>query len=231
LTRPAPLVVIAGGTGPAARGTVGRLLHDGYRVLVPTRNPDQARALLDPDRATPALSFAQADLASEASTQQLVEGVVARHGAPTHVVAAVGGWTESPPVPDLGLDEFQGVLRTHLVPHLLLAKAFSPVLEGPDPCFLSFNGIAAWEPHPHALPVSVAGAAQRMLIETLAAQPIGQRVRFRELVVWPVILDAAAAEAASIRDFIAGDDVATRVLAVLRGDEPREGLRLFVGKQ
>jgi NAD(P)-dependent dehydrogenase (short-subunit alcohol dehydrogenase family) len=224
------LVVVAGGTGVAARGTVWRMLAEGYRVLVPSRDVDRARAVLDRDRSSPGLIVEWADVGSEESTRLLAEATVARHGPPAHVVAAIGGWTESPPVPGLTLAEFENVLASHLAPHLLLATAFARVLQGPDPCFLSFAGIAAWEPHPHALPVSVAGAAQRMLIDTLAKQPIGERVRFRELVIWPVVLDPAAAEAASISDFVTGGDVAAAALAILRGDQPRDGVRLFLGR-
>jgi hypothetical protein len=128
------------------------------------------------------------------------------------------------------MDEFMETLSSHLLPHLLLATAFAPRLVGSDPCFLSFAGIAAEVPHPLALPVSVAGAAQRMLIETMAAQPIGSRVRFRELVVWPPILEPGYARAEGILDFLTGAEVAVAVAAVISGDEPRDGLRFHIGR-
>jgi hypothetical protein len=116
------------------------------------------------------------------------------------------------------------------VPHLLLATAFASGLTGPNPSFLCFAGIAAWVPHPHALPVSVAGAAQRMLVDTLAVQPLGSRVRFRELVVWPPILEPEHARVMGIAEYVTGADVAAAAAAVIRGDEPAAGLRLHLGR-
>jgi NAD(P)-dependent dehydrogenase (short-subunit alcohol dehydrogenase family) len=225
-----PLVVVAGGTGAAARGTVERLLGDGCRVVVPTRDPDRARQTLDPGRRRAGLRLVVGNIDSEPDTQRLANDIADRYGPVHHVVVAVGGWVESPPIPDLTLEEFTRTFASHLIPHLLLATAFAPRLVGPDPCFLSFAGIAAEVPHPLALPVSVAGAAQRMLIETMAAQPIGSRVRFRELVVWPPILEPSRARAAGILDFLPGAEVGVAAAAVLRGDEPRDGLRFHVGR-
>jgi NAD(P)-dependent dehydrogenase (short-subunit alcohol dehydrogenase family) len=227
---PAPLVVVAGGTGGAARGTVDRLLADRWRVVVPTRDPDRARGILDPDRTRSGLGLVEADIGTAPGVEQLAQGVTERYGAVNHVVVAVGGWVESPPVPDLSLAEFSRTVTSHLVPHLLLATAFAPMLAGPDPCFLCFAGIAAWVPHPLALPVSVAGAGQRMLVETLAAQPLGSRVRFRELVVWPPILEPEHARDLGIAEYVTGADVAVAAAAVIRGAEPAVGVRLHLGR-
>lgn len=227
---PAPLVVVAGGTGGAARGTVDRLLADGCRVVVPTRDPDRARGILAPDRARSGLGLVEADIGSEPGVERLARDVTDRYGAVSHVVVAVGGWVESAPVPDLSLDEFTRTWSSHLLPHLLLATAFAPGLAGPDPCFLCFGGIAAWVPHPHALPVSVAGAGQRMLVDTLAAQPLGSRVRFRELVVWPPILEPEHARDIGITEYVTGADVAVAATTVIRGEEPAVGVRLHLGR-
>jgi NAD(P)-dependent dehydrogenase (short-subunit alcohol dehydrogenase family) len=227
---PAPLVVVAGGTGSAARRTVDRLLADGCRVVVPTRGPDRARSILDPDRTRSGLGLVEADIGSEPGVEQLARDVADRYGAVNHVIVAVGGWVESAPVPDLSLAEFTRTLSSHLVPHLLLAAAFAPRLAGPSPCFLCFAGIAGWVPHPHALPVSVAGAGQRMLVDTLAAQPLGDRVRFRELVVWPPILETEDARVMGIAEYVPGAEVAAAAAAVIRGEEPAAGVRLHLGR-
>jgi hypothetical protein len=61
-------------------------------------------------------------------------------------------------------------------------RAYLPLVEpSEDPVYVTTNGIAADEPLAGSGPVSVTGAAQRMLLEVMRAEPVGRRVRFHEL--------------------------------------------------
>ena len=101
---------------------------------------------------------------------------------PRAVVAALGGWHTGPDLLDLSEEEWQRALDDHLTAHLTSLQAYAPLIAGrDDPVYLTLNGAAAVQPIPDAGPISITGAAQRMLIDVMRVGRLGDRVRFHEL--------------------------------------------------
>lgn len=174
-------VVAAGGAGHLGRIVVADLVRAGSTVAVPTRRPAALDAFaaslagepgrlvvvsLDGDDPYPAAQDALARLVPDASA----------------VVASIGGWSVGPSLLDLPLDAWHRALDDHLTAHLRAVRAWVPLVQGADdPVYVTTNGVAADEPLAGSGAISVTGAAQRMLLQVLRVEPVGERVRFHEV--------------------------------------------------
>ncbi|MDO8107894.1 hypothetical protein Q6348_11875 [Isoptericola sp. b441] len=172
---PTPVAVVAGGTGVVGRAIVDHLASWGYRVVVPTRSRVTASGGSAGVRLVPGVDWDHPDP---------LWSVLDEPGwHPTAAVAALGGWWLGPQLVDLAAADWRAVLESHLTSHWLVARAIAPRLGGPDPAYVTLGGAAATEPMAGSGPVSVTGAAQRMLLRVLRVEPIGLRVRFHEVAV------------------------------------------------
>lgn len=170
-----PVVVVAGGTGLVGGAVARHLAGLGSRVVVPSRSshPDEpsARGV----RVVPGVDWDRPDA---------LLAVLAEPGwAPTAVVAALGGWWLGPQLVDVDPGVWRAILESHLTSHWLAARALAPRLVGPDPVYVTLGGAAATEAMPGSGPVNVTGAGQRMMLQVLRAEQIGERVRFHEVSV------------------------------------------------
>lgn len=169
--------MVAGGSGLVGGAVVDRLLDDGARVVLPSRSPGGPLARAG----HPGLRCVHV---GDWATPSGLLAVLAEPGwAPTAAVAAVGGWWRGPDLVDLDVVTWRSLVESHLTGHYLAVRALAPLLTGQDPAYVMLGGAAATEPMAGSGPVSITGAAQRMLLEVLRAERIGQRVRLHEVQV------------------------------------------------
>ncbi|GAB3444998.1 SDR family oxidoreductase [Actinophytocola sediminis] len=190
MTHPAP-VVVAGGAGVVGECVVHALLGAGARVVVPSRSQDKLDALAG--RTDPAvrdrLHLVPGDVGTETGVARLRAEILDRYGRPRGVVASLGGWWEGEQFADLATSTWDRILHDNLTAHFLTARGFLPVLDqDAAPVYVTLAGIAADHPEPFAAPISITGAAQRMLLRTIAVSDLGQRIRLHEVAVMtPVV--------------------------------------------
>jgi NAD(P)-dependent dehydrogenase (short-subunit alcohol dehydrogenase family) len=217
---PSPLgtVLVAGGAGVAGESVVHALLAGGAHVVVPSRSREKLDALAS--RADPAgkdrLHLVVGDLGSETGALRLRDEVVDRHGPPRGIVASLGGWWEGEQFADVSMDTWDRILRDNLTSHFLVARTFLPALD-PDraPVYVMLGGIAADHPEPHAAPISITGAAQRMMLRTMAVSDLGRRVRLHEVAIMtPVVTDRWDDEPPD-PEWLSGEQVGSYVAGVV----------------
>jgi NAD(P)-dependent dehydrogenase (short-subunit alcohol dehydrogenase family) len=186
-------VVVAGGAGVAGECVVHALLRRGARVVVPSRTESRLTELMA--RVDPAhrerLHLVVGDVGTEPGVEAVRDAVVREHGAPRAVVASLGAWWEGEQLVDVSTETWNRVLHDNLTAHFLVARTFLPVLDQEAaPVYVTLAGIAADHPEPFASPISITGAAQRMLLRTLAVGDIGARVRLHEVAIMTPVVTA-----------------------------------------
>ena len=211
-------VLVIGATGAVGSALCALFAADGHQVHAVGRD----RSRLDRLSGVTGARTYPLDLTDRAAAA-IVAGAVADAGV-SFAVAAVGGWYVAERGLDLPMDRWRATLDSNLTAHFVAAQAFAPILAGAAPTYLALNGIASHYPCEGSLAVSVTGAAQRMMLDVLAAEGRADGVRFGELVVdTPVLLPGevhAKDEAthridevyAAIRDLAASDHRPGRVI-------------------
>lgn len=164
-------VLVIGGAGGVGSGIVEALLAQGAfdRVLVSSRDAAKLaklRAHVSDDRRLECI-LGSVDDPSAADTL-LAEAQ--RHGTLVAVAACLGGWWEGPLLTELDTDEWDRVFAALLRPHFVASRTFVPALSEAHARYLFIGGDAALGPAPHSALVSIAGAAQIMLVRALAAE-------------------------------------------------------------
>jgi NADP-dependent 3-hydroxy acid dehydrogenase YdfG len=209
-------VIAAGGAGFLGRIVVADLVGAGATVAVPTRRPDEVRAFAASLAPGPGRVVVVA-LDGDDPYRRAQDAIRRALPDASAVVASIGGWWLGPSLLDVALDVWQRALDDHLTAHLLAIRAYAPlIVEAPDPVYVTTNGVAADRPLAGSGPISVTGAAQRMLLEVMRAEPVGERVRFHEV----TFRAAVAGDARNLAPDgeLTPAEVAAAVLAVL--DDP-----------
>jgi len=221
LTEPAPTpgtVLVAGGAGVAGECVVHALLRRGATVVVPSRSEERLAALaagVDP-AGKDHLHLVTGDVGSEAGVARLRDEVLDRAGPPRGVVASLGGWWEGEQFVDLSTETWETILRDNLTSHFLVARAFLPVLDpAAAPVYVTLAGIAADHPEPFAAPISITGAAQRMMLRTIAVSDAGRRVRLHEVAIMTPVVTARWVGEPPEPDWLTGEQVGTYVADVV----------------
>lgn len=176
-------IVVVGATGFLGSRLARLLANHGEHVIGVGRDSERLTALGG------IIPTYQVDLTDARQAAITAGKIVTDVGPPRAVIAALGGWYVEDETVDVTIERWEGTLRANLTTHFVSAKSFAPALGGADPSYIALNGIASHYPCVGSVAVSAAGAAQRMLIDVLAAEAIGQTVRFHELVVNTPVLD------------------------------------------
>ncbi len=217
--------MVAGGAGFVGRFVVDALLAEGARVLVPTRRPAAIQPGARPGGAPIATErLAVVGVRSWEEPVEVATALAERAWVPDAAVVALGGWWIGTPLLDLAPVAWRGLVESHLTAHFLAARALLPLLAtAPDAAYVTLNGAAAREPMALSGPVSVAGAAQTMLLDVLRAE--GTPVRLHEVAV----LAAVAGDDRNLDPVatVSGAAVARAVLGVLA--DPAAPSRADVG--
>ena len=226
------VVIVAGGAGEAGGCVVDSLLRAGATVVVPSRSPSRLDALRGrvPVDAPGRLYTAVGDLSDRSSRHEIRGRVRSEVGPVDAVVASLGGWWEGEPLVDVPLHRWNQILTDNLTSHFLTARTFLPDLVGrPNPVYVMLAGIAALDAIPGSGPISVTGAAQTMLLRTLAAEYAATSVRFHELAILTPIATAANDAIPETERWISRAELGAAVTAVLGPSFPdRDRLLLRV---
>lgn len=223
-------VLVAGGAGVAGECVVRALLALGTHVVVPSRASARLTALAD--RTDPAvrdrLHLALGDVGTEEGVTRLRDEIVERYGRPRGVVASLGGWWEGEQFADLPTSTWERVLHDNLTAHFLVARTFLPVLDqDAAPVYVTLAGIAADHPEPFAAPISITGAAQRMMLRTIAVSDLGRTIRLHEVAIMtPVVTDRWDGDPPR-PDWLTGEQVGAYVAGVVSPDFPDPGTLLL----
>jgi NAD(P)-dependent dehydrogenase (short-subunit alcohol dehydrogenase family) len=143
--------IITGGTGGLGSAVVGRLLDDGWRVVVPWIVERELERT--PERA--GLELVQADLFDPAAVADVVARAAGDSAAPLRgVVNLVGGFAMGGRVHETPIEEFETQFRLNLrptylvtaaaLPHLLAAGSGSIVCVGTRAAVQPFSGAAGY---------------------------------------------------------------------------------------
>lgn len=179
--------LVVGATGGVGRALCGRLTAAGRTVHAVGRNAGRLRELV---RETGVLPY-QADLTDLGAAEAVAHRL---QGAPIGLaIAAIGGWYVAEPVRSLPIERWNATLASNLTTHFVALRSFAPVLGGRHPVYLALNGIAGHYPCQGSAAISVAGAAQSMLLDVAAAEGVGTLALAELFIDTPIALPGAPA--------------------------------------
>jgi len=117
--------LVTGGTGGLGAAVVGRLLDDGWRVVVPWVAERELERVQPRER----LELVEADLFEPDAVAAVAARAAAQDGAPLRaVVNLVGGYAQGPRVAEAPIEGFEAQLRLNLRPTYLVTQAALPLL-------------------------------------------------------------------------------------------------------
>jgi NAD(P)-dependent dehydrogenase (short-subunit alcohol dehydrogenase family) len=179
-----PTAIVTGGTGGLGAAVTGRLLEDGWRVVVPWF----AERELERVEAHERLELVQADLTDPGSAAGVAEAAGADLRA---LVNLVGGFAMGERVHETPVDEFERMLRLNLRPTYLMSAAALPVmLAGGGGAIVCVSARAALQPFPGASGYITAKAAVLAFVDILHAEYRGDGIRANAIM--PSVIDTPA---------------------------------------
>ncbi len=140
--------IVTGGTGGLGSGVVGRLLEDGWRVVVPWIVEDELSRV----PAREGLVLVQADLFDPDDVASVVAAAAGSREAPLRgVVNLVGGFAAGARVHETPIEDFEKQFRLNLRPTYLMVQAAVPhLLSGGGGSIVCVGTRAALQPFPGA---------------------------------------------------------------------------------
>ena len=233
-------VLVAGATGGVGEGVLRALLaNDAVRVIATSRTTERLDELvqqLDPQLRTNLTRLA-GDAGSFAGALELAARAEALGGIDAAVAILGRGWWTSGKLLDLAPEEWAAVLDEMLTSHFAFARAMIPLLATrPGSLYLSIGGGAAFAPMRDAGLMSIAAAAQLMLVRVLARELGAGPPRVCELVIDGAVNTRASeafAQPGWIRAGDVGGVVADLVLAGVTSWKPlrSEGPVVIMGER
>lgn len=177
--------LVVGGTGNVGYFLVDGFLRAGARVLVPSRSPEKIeriKARLGSDAAQNIVAVS-GDIGSPEGAATLGTQVADLTHGLAAVAASPSSWHQNQSMIKAGFADFKRVIEASLYPHYLAAETFLPLIE-PSGSYTTINGPAGFvdAPFPGTGAISVAAAAQGLLIQAFAREIEGQP-RINEVVM------------------------------------------------
>ena len=160
--------IVTGGTGGLGSGVVGRLLEDGWRVVVPWIVEDELSRVPARD----GLELVQADLFDPDAVASVVATAAGSREAPLRgVVNLVGGFAMGGRVHETPIDEFERQFRLNLRPtYLVTAAALPHLLERGNGSIVCVGTRAALQPFSGAAGYISSKAAVIAFAQAVAAE-------------------------------------------------------------
>jgi NAD(P)-dependent dehydrogenase (short-subunit alcohol dehydrogenase family) len=221
MTSTSPVVLVAGGTGGLGRAVSLALLKEDTQVIVTYRKQEEFDALKDQaaDK-SPQLDGQIVDVTDEAEVDQLVEGIVARHGRLDAMVNTVGGYAGGVKLWEMDTKIFDQMLALNLRTGYSLSRAAVRVmLKQGRGAIVNIAAKAALDHASGAAAYAASKAASVAMIDSLAEDLKGTGIRVNS--VLPSIIDTEANRRAMPKaDFAKWpkpEDIA-RVIVFLCGD-------------
>src|SRR5947209_9405320 len=185
----ADTAIVTGGTGGLGAAVVGRLLDDGWQVVVPWVFERELERVSE----RPGLELVQADL-FEPDAAAAVVARAAAGGAQRPLrglVNLVGGFAAGSRVHETKIDEFEKQFRLNLRPtYLMVQAAVPPMLEHGGGSIVCVGTRAALQPFPGAAGYIASKAAVIAFAAAVAAEYKTDRIRCN--VVLPSVIDTPA---------------------------------------
>lgn len=184
--------LVTGGTGGLGAAVVGRLLDDGWRVVVPW----VAERELSRVERRDGLVLEQADLFDAGAVATVVGRAADDAGAPLRaVVNLVGGFAMGAKVADAPIDEFDAQLRLNLRPTYLVTQAALPhLVAAGGGAIVCVGSRAAVQPFAGAAGYVTGKAAVIAFAQAVAVEYRDEGVRCNAIL--PSVIDTPANRAA-----------------------------------
>lgn len=218
------VVLVAGGTGGLGRAVSLAFLKEGARVVVTYRRQAELDALkkMAADNGWQ-LDGYNVDVTDEAEVNELVEGIVARHGRLDVMINTVGGYAGGVKLWEIDTRVFDQMLALNLRGGYVLARAaVRQMLKHGSGAIVNVASKSAIEHEAGAGAYAASKAAAVAMIDSLAQDLKDTGIRVNS--VLPSIIDTAANRAAMPKaDFTKWpkpDDIA-RVIVFLCGDDAK----------
>jgi NAD(P)-dependent dehydrogenase (short-subunit alcohol dehydrogenase family) len=182
------IALVAGGTGGVGEGIVRGLLKEDAIVVVPARSAEKADALRayvsDIDSGN--LVTLVGDMSGMEGISEFQRQIQQKFNHLDLVVAALGGWSQGLPLTSVDMKTWNKILADNLTSHFLAIKGFVPFLTPKTGAYIHINGFGSEEIIPMAAPVTMAAAAQKTLVQTLAAELKPTGIKVWELILGPM---------------------------------------------
>jgi NAD(P)-dependent dehydrogenase (short-subunit alcohol dehydrogenase family) len=180
--------IVTGGTGGLGAAVVGRLLDDGWRVVVPW----VAEAELERVQERPNLELVQADLFDPEAAAEVVRRGAAEDSAPLcGLVNLVGGFAMGGRVHETPLEDFERQFRLNLrATYLMTQAAVVPMLERGGGSIVCVGTRAAVQPFKGAAGYISSKAAVIAFVQAVAVEYRDDGIRCNAIL--PSVIDTPA---------------------------------------
>lgn len=209
--------VVLGGTGFLGSVFVRRLVAEGRTVGVQGRDPGRVAELCASVAGGPGVAVPLVcRLASDEDVVALQALIRAQPMPLVAAVATLGGWYVGADLAETTVESWHDTIAGNLTAHFVAARAIAPLLGGPAPTYVAMNGIAGLKACVGSGAISVSGVGEKMILDVMRGEQIGQRVHFRDLFVLADIVDVVAPGPGSI----SASAVTDLLMRVLDGSVP-----------
>ncbi len=184
--------IVTGGTGGLGAAVVGRLLDDGWRVVVPWIVESE----LERVERREGLELIKADLFDPANVAEVVSAAQADEGAPLRgLVNLVGGFAAGGRVHETPIEDFERQLELNLrATYLMTQAALPPMIEARGGSIVCVGTRAAVQPFRGAAGYIASKAAVISFASAVAVEYRDESVRCNAIL--PSVIDTPANRAA-----------------------------------
>ena len=217
--------LVTGGTGGLGTAVTGKLLEDGWRVVVPWIAERELERLA----AHPNLELIQADLFDPDSVAEIARLAGGNAEAPLGAVAnLVGGFAMGGKVHETPIDEFEKLMRLNLRPTYLTTQAALPYLiDAGGGSIVAVSTKAAFAPFSGAAGYITSKAAVWALVSALAVEYADAGIRVNAIL--PSVIDTPGNRASqpdsSRKGWVAPADIAEVIGSCSATRAPRSRVR------
>jgi NAD(P)-dependent dehydrogenase (short-subunit alcohol dehydrogenase family) len=177
--------IVTGGTGGLGTAVVGRLLEEGWRVVVPWIMEKELERLGQ----RPGLELIQADLSDQGAVEQVVSAAAGAEASPLRgLVNLVGGFAAGGRVHETSIEEFDRQFQLNLRPTYLMTQAAIPhLLEAGGGSIVCVGTRAALRPFPGAAGYIASKAAVIAFAQAVAVEYKDDGIRCNAIL--PSVID------------------------------------------
>ncbi|MGD0955598.1 MAG: SDR family oxidoreductase [Candidatus Acidiferrales bacterium] len=212
-------VLVIGATGDVGQGIVSVLLRSGYRVIAASRGEERLRGLVQRLGFPAALRTLRGSVENEATAAALLAAIREGSDSLDAVITTVSAPRKSGVLLfDRSADDLSQVLRDNLITHFVSAKTFIPAIANGG-AYLSIGGGLADFVRPGFGHHSMAQAALRMMLRTLAVELSDRPVVVRELLIASMV-NGESRRSIAQPEWVTDLDVGEHVRAIL--ERPHE---------
>ena len=179
---------VAGGTGGLGRAVSLAFREEGARVVVTYRTQEEFDALRNAAQGDARIEGHRIDVTDEAAVSQLVERVVAQHGALDALVNTVGGYAGGVKLWELESATLDRMLALNLRSGYVLSRAaVQPMLKQGRGAIVNVAAKAALDHPAGAAAYAASKAAAVAMLDSMARELRGSGVRVNSIL--PSIID------------------------------------------